>query len=326
MGSKYNGISNNYKYGNMMIETIHGRLKFVDQRMSTGERERGKGPLSNFFSRIYHDFSLSVVNKVILLAYTVFFITFVWFVYTGIQNPAFLGKNYLGDNLFTAAVEGLLKPYLFVVWPAIMISLSFGIYSGIQVGYIKTKKIDVFSSFFYKKTNEVIDSMPRFLIIFLMIFFVSAEEPYYQLYLLSMIGILFTPVVYFNFKKRVEWLVKERFIDAEFIAGQKSWRIKLIQIFWRNSRILTLSQFFYLYSNIVLTDACLGYLGVRQLRFPSLGGLMAAEMSFFNAKFLPVFVPAVCLSLLIISLNLAGNYFEEKYRKNMGENVQYYSL
>jgi len=307
-----------------MIERIHGRLKFVDDRFVFEGNK--KTPVRKFFSGIYHNFTLSVINKVLLCVYSVFIGLMGWLIYQGIQNPVFLGKNYLDQPLFSATIEGLFKPYLVIIWPAIVLSLMVGIYSGIQAGYIKTRRFDVASSFFYRRINEVIDSLPRFLIIFLMIFFVSAEEEYYQLYLLLIIGLLFTPVVYFNFKKRVEWLVKQRFIDAEFIAGQKRWKIKLVQIFWRNCRVLALSQFFYLYANIVLTDACLGYLGVRQLRFPSLGGFMAAEMSFFDVKFLPVFVPAFCLSLLIIMLNMAGTRFEAKYRNEMGENAKYYSL
>jgi len=307
-----------------MIERVHGRLRFVDDRLAPEGNKKTR--VRKIFSNIYHDFTLSMINKVLILTYSAFAGLMGWFIYQGIKNPEFLGKNYLDQALFTATIEGLFKPYLVIIWPAIFLSLILGIYSGIQAGYIKTRKLDVVSSFFYRRINEVIDSLPRFLIIFLMIFFVSAEEEYYQLYLLLIIGLLFTPVVYFNFKKRVEWLVKQRFIDAEFIAGQKRWKIKLVQIFWRNCRVLALSQFFYLYANIVLTDACLGYLGVRQLRFPSLGGFMAAEMSFFDVKFLPVFVPAFCLSLLIIVLNMAGTRFETKYRSEMEENVKYYSL
>ena len=138
------------------------------------------------------------------------------------------------------------------------------------------------------------------------------------------IGILFVPVVYIHFKKRVEWLAKQHFIDAERIVGEKTWRIKLVQIFWRNCRMLTISQFFYLYANIILADACLGYLGIRQLRFPSLGGLLAAEMGFYEVSFLPVFVPAAAISILIIALNLAGNYFKNKSEKET--EVKYYIL
>ncbi len=309
----------------VMIQRVHGRLKFIDERMRV-EKKRKLPFFFAPFSVLYHTFTLSAVNKVILIFSFGLFFLFTYFIFIGITVPGFFGKNYLEQDLFTATISGLVKPYFVIIWPAIFLSMFFGVYSGIESAYIVTKKSEVFTSFVCKKINEVIDSLPRFLVIFLMIFFISAEDEYYQLYLLLLVGVLFSPVVYFNFKKRVEWLVKQRFIDAEFIAGQKKWRIKLVQIFWRNCRILTLSQFFYLYSNIVLTDACLGYLGVRQLRFPSLGGLMAAEMSFFDVKFLPVFLPALCLSFLIIILNLTGGYFEERYRYEMEEGIRYYSL
>ena len=79
--------------------------------------------------------------------------------------------------------------------------------------------------------------------------------------------------------------------------------------------MLAISQFFYLYANIILADACLGYLGIRQLRFPSLGGLLAAEIGFYDVSFLPVFIPAAAISILIILLNLAGGYFKNKYKR-----------
>ncbi len=319
-----------------MIIKEHGKLKFVEERRGENQTllSETEGNISRqlalscrkMFSDLKHFVGLSFVNKLIFFISVVVLGAVAAFFGLGLMNENFWGQTYLEKSLFNSVLEGLFLPYLVLIWPAISVSMVLGIYSGIQTGYIKTGRGDRISSFFWDKINELIDSMPKFVIILFIIFFISAANEYYQLLLLIIIGILFVPVIYIHFKKRVEWLVNQHFIDAERIVGQKTWKIKLIQIFWRNCRMLAISQFFYLYANIILADACLGYLGVRQLRFPSLGGLLAAEIGFYEVSFLPVFIPAAAISLLIIALNLAGNYFKNKYRSQNETEVKFYVL
>ena len=106
-----------------------------------------------------------------------------------------------------------------LIWPAILVSMFLGIYAGIQTGYIKTGPVSRISSFIWDKLNSLLDSLPRFVIILFVIFFMSAASEYYQLLLLVIIGLLFVPVVHIHFKKRVRWLAKQHFIDAECQVG-----------------------------------------------------------------------------------------------------------
>lgn len=300
-----------------MIIKEHGKLKFIEEE--TADKRKNK-----ILSEISHFIRLSYVNKMIFIFSLTALGAVVAFFGFGLMDENFWGNTYLDKSLFNSVVEGLFLPYLVLIWPAILVSMFLGIYAGIQTGYIKAGPASKISSFIWDKINELIDSLPRFVIILFVIFFLSAASEYYQLILLMIIGLLFMPVVYIHFKKRVQWLAKQHFIDAERVVGEKTWRIKLVQIFWRNCRMLTISQFFYLYANIILADACLGYLGIRQLRFPSLGGLLAAEMGFYEVSFLPVFIPAAAISILIIALNMAGNYFKNKSEKET--EVIYYIL
>lgn len=319
-----------------MIIKEHGKLKLVEEKGAENQTwlSEGEGSLSRrfallfrkMFSDLRHFVGLSLVNKLIFFISVVVFGAVVAFFALGFMDENFWGQTYLEKSLFNSILDGLFWPYLVLIWPAILISMVLGIYSGIQTGYIKIGRADRIASFFWDKMNELIDSMPKFVIILFIVFFMSAANESYQLILLIIIGILFVPVIYIHFKKRVQWLANQHFIDAERIVGQKAWRIKLIQIFWRNCRMLAISQFFYLYANIILADACLGFLGVRQLRFPSLGGLLAAEIGFYEVSFLPVFIPAAAISLLIIILNLAGNYFKNKYRSQNETEIKFYVL
>ncbi|MFQ5646630.1 MAG: hypothetical protein ACE5GM_06855, partial [bacterium] len=133
----------------------------------------------------------------------------------GIRDEYFWGRTYLDKSLFKAVVQGMFWPYLVLIWPALLISLGLGIYSGLQAGYIKNRPAEKLASFFWDKLNELIDSFPRFVIILFLVFFIGGDNDYYQLILLTVVGLLFVPVVHFHFKKRVQWLAAQHFIDAD---------------------------------------------------------------------------------------------------------------
>jgi peptide/nickel transport system permease protein len=168
-----------------------------------------------------------------------------------------LGTNEMGEDVLSKIALGgreLLLPVVAALAAAVLLGGLFGTWSGLCLGSSADTFMDLYA--------ELWESVPKLVLVFAALTYMSYEHYTLKLYLL--IGIAFAPLVYRAVRNEVGALRTRLFLEASVALGISRGRIFWTHVVRRHVLPVLCVEGAVLMGYVLLFDAILGYCGVRQ--------------------------------------------------------------
>lgn len=236
--------------------------------------------------------------------------------------PHLLGTDANGHDYFIRLVVGT-RTSLIVGFFAALIVLVIGGTIGALCGYLGGK-----FDLFVMRVVDVIYSLPDILIIILLSSTLGAVFSVYPDGFLASLGsgfvsifVVFALLYWVGMCRLVRGQVlslrKQEFIMAARANGASTSRIIFRHLLPNSMSVIIISAALQIPSAI-FTESFLSYLGLGvQYPMPSLGGLASAAQSYIteagSSKVFMFLVPAIAISLIVLSLNLLGDGLRDAF-------------
>lgn len=228
-------------------------------------------------------------------------------------NPDFiLGTDSQGRDMFAAILYGM-RTSLIIGLGAVTLQIFLGVFLGLIAGY-KGGKLDTI----IMRIADIELSFSSYMIAIMfgaiaqMIFGVANYERIALPFLILVIGLAEWPQYARTVRASVLSEKSKEYVEAARIIGFNSWRIMFRHILPNTlTPVLVLSTIQV--ANAVMSEAALSFLGLGMpVTQPSLGSLIKAGFEFiFSGSWWITFFPGLVLVLLILSINLLGDWLRD---------------
>ena len=207
-----------------------------------------------------------------------------------------LGTDYLGRDLFNRLMLGT-QAYLVPGFMAVAVAISFGSLLG-ALTVFGGKRIKLF----IKISTELLQTMPR-LVILLLVIAIFEPDIYY---IMLVIGISNIPNIASLVSRRIDILRDKSFIEASIANGTPTLTLIYKHILWYNCRILLIGQSALGMAEAVLMETSLSYLGFGvQEPVPSWGNMVQSGTNYLlQGNFWSSTIPAVSIMLVLVAFYL----------------------
>ena len=138
---------------------------------------------------------------------------------------------------------------------------------GLLSGYFAGRSVR-----FVDRSMDVLDSVPKLVLVLLAIVVFDAKEGYLWK-VIPFMGLTFAPGIFYQVRNTARLLRERLFVERARALGSSEARIVFLHILWKNCRHRLLIYSAYILGGIVLMDASIGYLKLSQPDYPTWGAL-----------------------------------------------------
>jgi peptide/nickel transport system permease protein len=219
------------------------------------------------------------------------------------------GTDFLGRDIFSRIVKGT-EAFFLPGLLSITISTAIGMLFGVLSGFYPR-----FASRIISYILDIIDSVPRF--IFILIIIVLFSPSIYLI--MTFVGITSIPKIAAYVKAKVEVLKQHGFIESSRALGLSPMTIIFKHIVWLSSKSVLIIHATLGMGEVILIETSLSYLGIGvQEPKPSWGNMVAMGADyFFQGRVWLSTIPAITITVTIMGLYLLGDGLNSIYNEKV---------
>jgi peptide/nickel transport system permease protein len=219
------------------------------------------------------------------------------------------GTDFLGRDIFSRIVKGT-EAFFLPGLLSITISTAIGMLFGVLSGFSPR-----FASRIISYILDIIDSVPRF--IFILIIIVLFSPSIYLI--MTFVGITSIPKIAAYVKAKVEVLKQHGFIESSRALGLSPMTIIFKHIVWLSSKSVLIIHATLGMGEVILIETSLSYLGIGvQEPKPSWGNMVAMWADyFFQGRVWLSTIPAITITVTIMGLYLLGDGLNSIYNEKV---------
>lgn len=213
------------------------------------------------------------------------------------------GTDNFGRDIFSRVLSGT-GYSLLVALATVFIGAFFGMLTGLTAGYIGGIYDEI-----VMRLNDALTAFPG--ILFALVLFTAIGPGKYTIILA--LGVIFIPSFSRIIRSDTLRLREQEFVGSAKAFGASPYRIMFVHIL-PNTRVTLLSAVTVGFSNAILTESGMSYLGFGiQPPDPSLGRMLFEAQSYlFKAPWYAIF-PGFVIVLAVIAFNLIGEGLRRQF-------------
>lgn len=173
------------------------------------------------------------------------------------SSGVYLGADGLGRDLATkllAAGGNMAGPLGWALALPLALGVGLGVWAGMGAGWAR---------WLVGSLIDLVESLPKLILALAAIWVIDVDARWLSK-LYPLIGLTFTPMIFYAVRERTRRVVSEGFIEAQRALGSSPWRIVGVHVLWNNCRGAVAVQAAQLLGYLLMFDLTLGYLGYSQ--------------------------------------------------------------
>ncbi len=175
------------------------------------------------------------------------------------SQGSYLGRDQMGQDLLSALIlagRNMLLPVI----QALLLPITFGTLLGVWVAWARGGALPSLAG----AMIDLLESLPKLILILAAMWAIRVDTDYLTK-LLPLVGLTFTPQVFYAVRDRTRRIASEGFIEAQQALGSSPARVLGLHVLWNNCRGPIFVQGSLVLGYILMMDLTLSYLKYYQV-------------------------------------------------------------